>query len=295
MAKVLVVDDSPVDRLLVSKLLGKSLNLTAAYAANGREALDACAADPPDVVLTDLQMPEMDGLELVEQVRGRYPLVPLVLMTAHGSEEVAVQALKRGAASYVPKRNLAKELGHTLDKVLGLAHARRRQQRLRECLAWQESYFVLDNDRALIPPLVGELADNLLRLGLCDEAEAVRATVALGEALDNAMHHGNLEISAAVRDEDEKAYQDLIARRREQPPYRDRRVYVRVRESRDEAVCVIRDEGPGFDVARLPDPADPANMDHLENRGLLLIRTFMDEARYNAKGNEVTLVKRRRK
>jgi CheY-like chemotaxis protein/anti-sigma regulatory factor (Ser/Thr protein kinase) len=293
MAKILVVEDSAVDRLLVGKLLTKGINLTTSYAGNGREALDAIAREAPDLVLTDMQMPEMDGLELVREVRRRFPLVPVILITAHGSEEIAVQALRSGAASYVPKENLAGDLVKTVESVLNLADSHRRRHHLRQRLTRMESHFALENDRSLIPPLVAELTENLLFMGLCDEAELLRVTVALGEALDNAMIHGNLEISAEERDRDEKAFQELVASRREQPPYRDRLVYVTAKESRTEAIYIIRDEGPGFDTLSLPDPADPHNLEQITNRGVTLIRAFMDEVTYNSKGNELTMVKRR--
>ncbi|HEY1379785.1 MAG TPA: ATP-binding protein [Gemmataceae bacterium] len=54
----------------------------------------------------------------------------------------------------------------------------------------------------------------------------------------------------------------------------------------------MRDEGPGFDPATLPDPLDPANLERASGRGLLLIRTFMTEVRHNDRGNEITLVLR---
>jgi len=292
MAKILVVEDNAVDRLLVGKLLAKGINLTAAYADNGRAALDAIAKDVPDLVLTDMQMPEMDGLQLVREVRQRFPLVPIILITAHGSEELAVEALRSGAASYVPKQNLAGELVKTIERVLNLADSQRRRQHLRQRLTRMESHFALENDRSLIPPLVAELTENLTFMGLCDETEVLRVTVALGEALENAMVHGNLEISAEQRDLDEKAYVELISRRREELPYRDRLVYVMAKESRIEASYVIRDEGPGFDTSKLPDPRDPQNFEQSTNRGLLLIRAFMDEVRHNARGNEITMVKR---
>src|SRR5947209_18240879 len=132
MATVLVVDDSAVDRLRAEKLLAKEVGVTVRSAGNGREALQQLARDPPEIVITDMQMPEMDGLELVEEIRRKYPAIPVILMTAHGSEELAVQALQRGAASYVPKRNLARDLPSTIEDVIGVIKANRGQPRLLE-------------------------------------------------------------------------------------------------------------------------------------------------------------------
>jgi CheY-like chemotaxis protein/anti-sigma regulatory factor (Ser/Thr protein kinase) len=292
MPQVLVVDDSAVDSHLAGRLLEKSTDLKAVHAANGEDALAALSRQVFDLVVTDLQMPGMDGLALVEAIRARHPLVPVILMTAHGSEEIAVHALQRGAASYVPKHTLEHDLASTAETVLVMARARHRHHRLRERLTRLESQFELDNDAALIPALVGELSENLQRMRICEDAELTRVTIALGEALDNAMHHGNLEVSSKLREGDDNAYRELVAARRRQPPYKDRRIHVTARETRAEAVFIIRDEGPGFDVAKLPDPTDPANLEKVSGRGLLLIRTFMDEVRHNPAGNEVTLIKR---
>jgi anti-sigma regulatory factor (Ser/Thr protein kinase) len=59
----------------------------------------------------------------------------------------------------------------------------------------------------------------------------------------------------------------------------------------ERAEFVIADEGPGFDPNSLPDPTDPANLESVGGRGLLLIQTFMDEMRFNAAGNQITIVK----
>ncbi|TMQ32677.1 MAG: response regulator [Planctomycetota bacterium] len=292
MASVLVVDDSAVDRLRTEKILAKDAGLTVSVAANGKEALEHLARGLPDIVLTDMQMPEMDGLQLVEEIRSRYPAVPVILMTAHGSEELAVQALQRGAASYVPKRNLANDLPDTIESVLGVAKANRSQLRLLECLIDTQSHFVLENDAALIPSLIGHLENNLTRMKLCDENGLIRVAVALREALINAIHHGNLEIDSGLREKDEKHYCTLVEERRQQEPYLDRRVHVYAKESHHEAYYVIRDEGPGFDPTSLPDPLDPANLEKVSGRGLLLIRTFMDEVHHNKEGNEITMIKR---
>ena len=303
MAKILVVDDLRTERVLARGLLERRPGLEAVEcrtglhvieAAGGEEALEAVRREMPDLVLTDMVMPGMNGLELVETLRTRCPLLPVVLMTAHGSEEIAMEALQKGAASYVPKHNLARDLLETVEEVLRLTTAERNEQRLMECLTRTEADFVLDNDPSLIPALVGHVTENLRRLKCCAENERLRVTVALSEALLNAMYHGNLEVDSELRDKDEKTYRELLVQRRRDLPYANRRVHVHARESPAEACYVIRDEGPGFDPKSLPDPTDPANLERVSGRGLLLIRTFMDEVRHNDKGNEIVLIKRRR-
>jgi anti-sigma regulatory factor (Ser/Thr protein kinase) len=69
-------------------------------------------------------------------------------------------------------------------------------------------------------------------------------------------------------------------------------VQIKVRMNDRDAVFVIRDEGPGFEVAGRPDPTEPENLEQAGGRGILLMRTFMDEVLFNERGNEVTLVKR---
>lgn len=293
MAHVLVVDDSAVDRRLAGSLLEKSYNSSVVYAADGNEALECMRQRMPDIVVTDLQMPQMNGLDLVAAVRSNYPLVPVVLMTAQGSEDIAVQALQKGAASYLPKSRLAYELLETIDSVLAVARADRDQSKLACCLLESEWDLVLPNDPSMLCPLVDLARQDLVRLGLCDDTVRTRLGIALHEALINAIDHGNLELSSEMRERDDVAYQRLAEQRRQQSPYMDRKVYVQVKISRDEAVYIVRDEGPGYDPSRLPDPTDPANLEKICGRGLLLIRTFMDEVRHNATGNEITMIKRR--
>jgi CheY-like chemotaxis protein len=290
---VLVVDDSAMDRHLAGAIVQKLEGWKAAFAGNGVEALQAIAAEAPDLVLTDMLMPQMDGLELVQAIRATYPLVPVILMTAHGSEDIAIQALQKGAASYVPKKSLARDLPETVESVMSAAQTTRSQQRIHDSLQSLETQFVLENDTSLIPPLVNYLEEGVARVKLCEQSGLILLGVALHEALTNAMFHGNLELNSEMKETDEKQYYQLAKERLKSSPYRERRVHVGARFNREEVVFSIRDDGPGFDPTTLPDPTDPRNLGKVSGRGLLLIQTFMDRVEHNDTGNEIRMIKRR--
>ena len=88
----------------------------------------------PDVVITDMLMPEMDGMELVSNISMDYPTIPVILITGHGNESSAVEALEKGRTSYVPKQYLADKLQETVEQVLAVAKADRSYSRLISCL-----------------------------------------------------------------------------------------------------------------------------------------------------------------
>lgn len=293
MPTVLVVDDSAIDRRVAAECV-KKCGADVLYAENGLEALTQIEQSNPDAVLTDLQMPEMDGLELVRKITESKQSVPVILMTAHGSEETAVEALKAGAASYVPKKNLVHELYHALKIVLAASEAAHHTQQVFELLKRSESYYVLGYEKKGPQALVTHLQDNLARMNVLDEFSRLQVCTALTEALTNAIDHGNLELDSKMREGDGRAYREIGRERAAREPYCDRRVHVTARITENGATFVIRDEGPGFDPSGLPDPTDPENLLKNSGRGVMLIQTFMDEVCFNHSGNEITMSKRSR-
>jgi len=290
MPTVLIVDDSPVDRRLAGGLLTKAPNIEIVYAGDGEEALELMGVKCPSLVLTDMIMPNLDGLELTAEINKRYPCVPVILMTGKGNEEIAVRALQMGAASYVPKSSLADMLVDTVENVLSVAQDEQIQIRLMDCMT--ACQFVIENDATMIPALINYMRGFIRKTKLCDETNGIRTCVALEEALNNAFYHGNLELDSKLREGDRTKYRALVDRRLGMHPYRHRRIYVDAAVTPDEGRFRIRDEGPGFDPKDLPDPTEPANLEKPSGRGLLLMRTFMDDVFFNQNGNEVTLVKR---
>jgi CheY-like chemotaxis protein len=290
---VLIVDDNLIDRRVAGRIVERQNGWKVAFARNGAEALLALERDAPRIVLTDLQMPEMDGLALVKEIRAKHSQIPVVLMTANGSEKIATEALQSGAASYVPKRDLAEELASTLKQVVAAARIDGQHQGLLACLTQRESRFWLGNDPALIAGLVALLQEDLLAMQLCDATGAIRVGMALEQALLNALYHGTLEVGMALRRNDEDYFRQMVEQRRVQAPYRNRRIRVLATITRDEATYVVLDQGPGFDPSKLPNPTDQENLNRSSGRGVLLIRTFMDRVTFSPTGNQITMVKRR--
>jgi len=81
--------------------------------------------------------------------------------------------------------------------------------------------------------------------------------------------------------------------RRSEPPFCNRKIYVKAKISPTEARFTVGDDGHGFKAGNLPDPSDPGNLDGGSGRGITLMRSFMDKVTYNPIGNEVTLIRRR--
>ena len=292
MMRVLIVDDFVVDRLAMGGLFEDDGEIEVEYADSGAAALERVQERAPDVIVTDLSMPEMDGLQLVRALREDDSQIPVVLVTSKGSERTAVEALHAGATSYVPKRLLAQYLRETVDDVLASLKTRTDQRRLMSRLTRSNAHFELCNDRSQFPPLIEYVQNGVASIGFDDETQRTQFGVALEEALVNAAEHGNLELDSQLKSDDRDSYFKLLEVRLQERPYRDRLIRVAVDLSRGEVRITIEDEGQGFDVSSLPDPRDPANLLKPSGRGVFLMRTFMDEVNYNDPGNQVTLVKR---
>ena len=292
MTTILVVDDSAMDRRIAGGLLEKEPDCQVFYAEDGYVALKSVDENLPDVVITDMVMPHLDGLQLVEAMKRDFPLIPVIIMTAVGTEETAVQALRRGAACYVTKRRLAQDLLETVRMVLQAADDERNVSRLLVHRTQQAEFkFVLENELPLLAASVTHMQQTMRAMGLFDESERLRIGVALEEVLLNAMFHGNLELSSSLREDDKSTYHEVARVRAKESPYRERRIFVEASFTPSGAEFKIRDQGPGFNPKDLPDPTDPANLHRATGRGLLLMHTFMDGVAFNESGNEVRLTK----
>ena len=291
MPAVLVVDDSAVDRRIVRGLPERAGNYVVVEAVDGDDALQKIAESVPDVVVTDLMMPRRDGFALVAAIKDEHPSIPVILITGRGSEDVAARALQHGAASYVPKVSLADDLVPTVERVVSAAREDRTHARLLHHLDRSRLEFSLRNDLALIGSAVNLLQLMLRCLPLADEIDRLRIGIAVEEALRNAYFHGNLAIGGGDPRPRREEYTALAAQRVYADPFRNRRIRLQAEITRDAATFVVRDEGSGFDPEPWLQSGALSEQDESATRGISLMRTIMDEVRYNDAGNEVTLIK----
>ncbi len=292
MATILIVDDSAVERSLAGGLLRGLPDFVMEYAENGEEALKLIRRAPPTLVLTDLVMPRMDGLQLLRAVRQCFPQIPVILMTAHGNEEIAAEALRQGAVSYVPKSRRSATLRQAIRQVLERVDAVQTRQRLDQCLHHIESTYILDSDASLLKPLLDKVESTLASIGLSDENQQVRVGIALEEALRNALYHGNLGIEGSTHD-DSLPFEDreqVAQYRRRESPYCYRKITFKMMVTRERAQFVIRDEGRGCRAFVWQPNRNPRDVfEKGQHRGTALMRYLMDEVQYNDTGNEVKL------
>jgi DNA-binding NtrC family response regulator len=156
--RILVVDDEEAIRLALGELLG-SEGHDVREAGTGDAALAALEGAPADLVLADLRMPGMDGMRLLETIRGRLPDTLVVLVTAQGDERTAVQALKLGAYDYLPKPFDNEEIRATVRHAHEVLSLRAENRRLRRELAGEFHGMIGDS------AAIREVAETIRRAG----------------------------------------------------------------------------------------------------------------------------------
>ncbi|MBZ0154830.1 MAG: response regulator transcription factor [Alphaproteobacteria bacterium] len=118
MIRILIADDHPIVRLGWGKIISKDAGIiVAGEAENAREVKDFLRQKGCDVVVLDISMPDMNGLELLEQLKREYPRLPVIILSMHPEEQYAMRAFKLGASGYITKQSAPEELVKAIKKV----------------------------------------------------------------------------------------------------------------------------------------------------------------------------------
>lgn len=301
---VLFVDD---EQALCNLFLKRFENAFAVHtAADGAEGLAALRQHPEiDVVITDIRMPRMTGLEFVRRAKQAGTDASFIVVSGHADAGDVIEALRNGARNFLPKPYSLGELEQSirtearqLREFRAHQAAEARDRALDNCVVSVDRLtYQIPNDLTWVSPLAFRLV-GLLGSAFADRPD-LKLNVALGlvEIITNAIEHGNLGVGAKekvdLKSRGDRAYRAELERRAAIEPYSTRHVHIACSVDTEKVEFEISDEGAGFDVSRLPDPTNPENLFSPSGRGLLLTQAFLDEVRFNRRGNSVTLVKYR--
>ena len=150
--RILVVDDDNLSREFLCEA-ARALGFRAESASSAEQALRRLEDETPDLVLTDLRMPGMDGLELVRTIQDKCPGLPTVVVTAHGTVETAVTAISEGAQDFLMKPCSPEALKVPLDKVLGHARLERENALLRRQVSGAEDPTIIAKSPRMLDTL----------------------------------------------------------------------------------------------------------------------------------------------
>lgn len=291
--KILLIDDEPLVRDELGGIL-EDEGYEVICGADGEEGLTLFRDKSPDMVITDIRMPRRDGLSVTGAIRREDPGVPVAVITGHGTEAMAIEALRTGVTDFIKKPVRLDDLIAALARMeaarrpveLQMAELPSSVQMVEH--AWTYS---LATDRDAIPQFVDALLKRCAA-GM-DRSMVLEISLCLRELVLNAVEHGNLgltyeEKTLALEEGD---LEDLLDKRSRLPEYADRRVTVTARRQERRLVIQIADQGAGFDWRSLPDPTDTPNLLDMHGRGILLARLSVDALEYNESGNEATVTK----
>jgi len=290
--RILAVDDEPLVLKMITKQV-KRLGCIVQSAEDGREALARFAEFAPDMVLTDIKMPVMDGLELLKALRDEHPEVIVVVITGVRSLEVAAEALRLGAHNYLDKPFTFAQIRQLIDKYRPVVESMSMRRECEAMVATRQLRIEFDNRVRLVPALaaflVSEAGERL------PDGDRTGVMLGLVELLMNAVEHGNLAIGSeaklAALATGTDALEELREERRSDPVLGQRRVVVDFRMDAAGGEWVIVDEGEGFDWQAVRNPLSAGAMELPCGRGIFLSRVQFDELEYQDAGNSVRVRK----
>lgn len=261
--KILVVDDEPLICDLLTEILKKE-KYEVEVSGDGEEALKKVKSDGRYAcVLTDVKMPQMDGLQFLKESHKVSPSTPVIVVTGAATVDIAVEALKHGAAALIEKPFNSDKVLNTLREILSLRSV---TDRMLTVLPFAEKKWTIEcpGSQENLASILETLMMGMDHMGLLSPTNENPVRDALKHALDNAFVHGN--------EKDPKKW-----------------VRVNALATNEEIRVSIYDEGKGFNRLDYIEE-DNLNEEAWKNgKGLFKIHGVAHTVSFNAKGNEIQL------
>jgi CheY-like chemotaxis protein len=287
---VLIDDEVAVLRLLEQALRAKGLVPHAAQ--TGAKGLELVKQVRPAIVLTDVNMPGMTGIEVLRDVKRLDPEIVVLIMTGYSTEDLVLEAFHAGATNYLKKPFTLKTLAEVLDGVLDLIQSKAEARVPRSSLLSYRVEGTIDVpiDPRVVGRVVGGVINEIRPYLRAEDADSLHMCVY--EIVMNGIEHGVLKIGYETKSlaQEEDRLNDLYLERMNDPDY-DGWVHLGYEVTPERLAFVVADSGPGFDVGTLPDPTLDDSLFLSHGRGVMLTKMIADELTYNESGNRATIIK----
>lgn len=288
--KVLVVEDDFASRELLRIAITKD-GYECFVAEDGENGLNSFNVNNPDVVISDVRMPKMDGISLLEKLRKISKDCIIIIVTGHGNEELALQALQLGANNYIKKPIDLRDLKAQLLRYKNFIESKALESNIADFVVERDIELVIDSEISLAPSTAKYLMQKTDTS--FTETEKLGMELGLSELITNAIEHGNLNISFEEKNFalNNNTLQDLYDSRSNQEELRNRKVKISFNKNDLNCEWIIEDEGNGFNYQSYPIHIGNTLQNELHGRGIFISRMQFDEFEYIGKGNIVKVKK----
>jgi YesN/AraC family two-component response regulator len=294
---ILIVDDEQIIRNVLKRKLEQSTSYTVFTADDGEPALEIFRKENIDLVISDLLMVRMNGIELLRNLKQIDAKVPVIIITGYGTLDDAIEAIKLGAEDFIKKPFDISEVISTIEKTFKKQEEEADQRAIIKHIAKEDVELEIPTDFEFLNKVINYIFSHLRARWLVGSEDLHDVKVCLYEALYNALEHGSLEISeeekVSILENGQQAYKEFLLQRLQDERYRDKKIHVGLWISPQDMRVAIRDEGPGFDATKRLNNMNTEELFKSSGRGLLLINSLMDEVSFNPSGNEITMRKLR--
>jgi len=304
LSTVLIVDDEEYVRNSFTASLQSTGCINVITASDGIEALELINKGGINLVLTDLKMPNMGGLELLKKLQENHNVIPVVVITGDGDIPKTVEALKLGAINFISKPIKYKELIEVVNR--GLQHSRNLKQQIHDTelkdkiLDTVERIYLSNNaftyscqcsaitPKNLLLEAVIQIFENVAKMGGF-RGLLSQLSIIVHEILANAINYGSLEVDSSLRDADDDSFEKAVAFAYKDPKNKNKKVYFQFKVSNDMFTVSVTDEGNGFDWELVPDEFTEESFESSHGRGLVMLKIICNSVRWNKRGTSITI------
>jgi YesN/AraC family two-component response regulator len=294
---ILIVDDEQIIRNVLKRKLEQNTAYTVYTADDGEPGLEIFRQQPIDLVISDLLMVRMNGIELLRNLKQIDHRVPVIIITGYGTLDDAIEAIKLGAEDFIKKPFDISEVIATIEKTFKKQEEEEDQRAIIKHIALETVQMEIPTDFDYLNRVINFIFSHLKARWLVGAEDLHDVKVCLYEGLYNALEHGSLGINeeekSTLLEHGQASYREFLMQRMQQEPYKSKIINVQLDITGDDMRVKIVDDGPGFDFKNRMGHMNSEELFRSSGRGLLLISSLMDEVEFNDTGNEITMRKLR--